>query len=135
MQIAPFRLEETHGILSRPENRLRTGSEALGWNSLYASTQREMPYEGLFPGVNDQLIVLHMDGPVAIDRLGGAANVRRIVPAGGIDEDPGHRPIVHIFVKYKAPWHEISDDLPRFDEAAPDSFYAPYEAAATAATG
>jgi AraC family transcriptional regulator len=89
MQIAPFRLEETHGILSRPENRLRTGSEALGWNSLYASTQREMPYEGLFPSVNDQLIVLHMDGPVAIDRLGGAANVRRIVPAGGIHLFPG----------------------------------------------
>ena len=35
------------------------------------------------------------------------------IPAGGIDGDPGIRPSVHIFVASKAPWHEITDLLPR----------------------
>jgi hypothetical protein len=35
------------------------------------------------------------------------------IPAGGIDGDPGVRPSVHIFVASKAPWHEITDTLPR----------------------
>ncbi len=41
------------------------------------------------------------------------------VPAGCLDTDPGIRPSAHIFVASKAPWHEISDDLPRFDAYPP----------------
>jgi hypothetical protein len=41
--------------------------------------------------------------------------------AGCLDDDPGLRPEAHIFVASKAPWHEIHDDLPRFD-AYPDVF-------------
>ena len=37
------------------------------------------------------------------------------VPAGGLDDDPGVRPHAHIFVDAKAPWYEISDDLPRHE--------------------
>ena len=44
---------------------------------------------------------------------------RIAIPAGGLDGDPGVRPTAHIFVSSKAPWHEISDDLPQFD-AYPD---------------
>ncbi len=32
---------------------------------------------------------------------------------GAIDGDPGRRPAAHIFVGEKAPWFEITDDLPR----------------------
>jgi hypothetical protein len=32
---------------------------------------------------------------------------------GAIDGDPGRRPVAHIFVAEKAPWFEITDDLPR----------------------
>jgi hypothetical protein len=42
-----------------------------------------------------------------------------VVPAGGLDHDPGARPRMHIFVGSKAAWHEIADALPRHDEAAP----------------
>lgn len=37
------------------------------------------------------------------------------MPAGNFDEDPGLRPMSHIFVASRAPWVEIHDDLPRFD--------------------
>jgi hypothetical protein len=37
------------------------------------------------------------------------------IPAGPLDDDPGVRPLAHIFVASKAPWYEIADGLPRFD--------------------
>lgn len=43
------------------------------------------------------------------------ASPQVIVPAGSIDDDPGVRPQAHIHVASKAPWEEITDDLPQFD--------------------
>ena len=40
---------------------------------------------------------------------------RVFVPAGNLADDPGTRPIAHVFVASKAPWYEIRDDLARFD--------------------
>ncbi len=37
-----------------------------------------------------------------------------------IDGDPPRPPGYHIFVGSKAPWHEISDDLPQHDAFPPD---------------
>jgi hypothetical protein len=36
-----------------------------------------------------------------------------------LDDDPGVRPGSHIFVRDKAPWFEITDDLPQYAEFAP----------------
>ena len=52
---------------------------------------------------------------------GGGAEVN--IPAGTLDDDPGVRPIVHIFVDCKAPWFEIGDALPRFDGFPPEEFW------------
>ncbi|MFI5393944.1 MAG: GFA family protein [Candidatus Binatia bacterium] len=41
------------------------------------------------------------------------------LPAGNFDDDPGARPLAHIFVASKAPWFEIHDSLPRFDAYPP----------------
>jgi hypothetical protein len=41
------------------------------------------------------------------------------VPFGPFDDDPGVRPLSHIFVSSKPPWLEITDDLPRFDGYPP----------------
>ena len=41
------------------------------------------------------------------------------VVIGTIDGDPGARPSEHIFVGSKAPWHEITDSLPQFEEWPP----------------
>jgi hypothetical protein len=49
---------------------------------------------------------------------------RVYIPAGCLDDDPGVRPLAHIFVASRAPWHEITDSLPRFD-AYPEDWPAP----------
>jgi hypothetical protein len=35
---------------------------------------------------------------------------------GTLDDDPGIKPKCHIFVGSKAPWFDITDDLPQFPE-------------------
>jgi hypothetical protein len=41
------------------------------------------------------------------------------VPAGLLDDDPGVRPALHLFVGSKAPWWEITDGLPTFEDWVP----------------
>lgn len=41
------------------------------------------------------------------------------MPAGSFDDDPHAQPIAHIFVGSKAPWYEITDELPRFGAYPP----------------
>jgi len=45
---------------------------------------------------------------------------RIFMPAGCLDDDPETRPLAHLFVGSKAPWHEITDELPRFDTYPPN---------------
>jgi hypothetical protein len=47
-----------------------------------------------------------------IDRDRGIA----VVPMGSLDDDPGIRPQSHIFVGSKAPWYDITDNLPQHAE-------------------
>lgn len=42
-----------------------------------------------------------------------------IVPLGSLDDDPGIRPREHIFVADKANWHDITDDLPTYEQGPP----------------
>lgn len=55
---------------------------------------------------------------------GNPIDGRFFVPAGNLHDDPGVRPLAHIFVGSKAPWWEIRDSLPQF-EAYPEGFDAP----------
>ncbi len=80
----PFRLEETHGILARPENEPIASSVALGWRSVLASMQREHPYEDSFPACADHLVILHLDGQVQVDRWVGKSRESRLITAGGL---------------------------------------------------
>jgi hypothetical protein len=41
------------------------------------------------------------------------------VTLGTLVDDPGIRPMFHIFVGSKAPWHEITDSLPQYVELPP----------------
>lgn len=41
------------------------------------------------------------------------------VAMGTLVDPPSIRPTAHIFVGSKAPWYEISDDLPQYDEYPP----------------
>lgn len=37
-------------------------------------------------------------------------------PFGTLDDDPGVKPELHVFVGSKAPWHDITDELPQWKE-------------------
>ncbi|MDH3646767.1 MAG: GFA family protein [Gammaproteobacteria bacterium] len=53
--------------------------------------------------------------------LGAGADGDKLgwVTLGTIEGDPGVRPQAHIFVGSKAPWYEITDGLPQFEEWPP----------------
>jgi hypothetical protein len=38
------------------------------------------------------------------------------LPLGALDDDPKVKPMLHVFVGSKAPWHDITDNLPQFRE-------------------
>ncbi len=50
---------------------------------------------------------------------GPAFEDKIFMPAGNFDADPGVRPVGHIFTASKAPWVEITDQLPQFDAYPP----------------
>ena len=41
------------------------------------------------------------------------------LPLGALDDDPGLKPGFHVFVAHKAPWYDITDELPQFAELPP----------------
>ena len=38
---------------------------------------------------------------------------------GILDDDPGNRPVCHVFAGSKAPWYEITDSLPQYEAFPP----------------
>jgi hypothetical protein len=50
-----------------------------------------------------QLLIRRIDDPSTL-----------VITLGTLDGDPGVRPSRHVFVDSKAPWYELTDDLPRF---------------------
>ena len=42
-----------------------------------------------------------------------------VIPMGSLYDDPEIKPVRHIFVDYKAEWHDITDNLPQFPEGPP----------------
>ena len=87
----PFTVDQTHGILWRPEHRIEASSDSLGWTSLYASTQLEGAYQATFRPVEDHLIIVHLDGPVEVSRDLNGDRVQRLVQPGGLFILPSHR--------------------------------------------
>lgn len=41
------------------------------------------------------------------------------IAVGTLDDDPGVRPLHHIFAGSKAPWYDIADGLPHYHERPP----------------
>lgn len=89
--LRPFTVDQTHGILRRPEHCIEASSDSLGWTSLYASAQHEQAYEGGFRPVEDHLIIVHLDGPVAVRRDLDGQRVGRLVQPGGLFILPARR--------------------------------------------
>ncbi len=49
-----------------------------------------------------------------------------VIPAGLLNEAPDLIPSVNIYTGSKAKWYSIQDNLPAFEENAPDEFWAKY---------
>ena len=43
------------------------------------------------------------------------------LPLGALDDDPGKKPMLHVFVASKAPWHDITDELPQYPGLPPEA--------------
>ena len=84
-----FTVNETHGMLLRPENEIQASSVGRAWASVYASVQREMPFEDSFDAVGDPLIVLHLDGPVTVNCRVHKGENSCLIPPGGMVMMPG----------------------------------------------
>ena len=41
------------------------------------------------------------------------------LPLGALDDNPGIKPACHVHVASKAPWYDITDDLPQYPEGGP----------------
>lgn len=104
----PMTAAATHGILVLPGQAILGSSDGLGWRTLYASRQIEQPFTGYFHARADHLIVMHLSGPVQVERdFSGdrtSARVQRgglfILPAGrdfGVSLD-GPLETIHLYV-------------------------------------
>lgn len=122
----PFTVTQTHGILWRSSTERWSSSDHCGWGSLYASTQREAAYQDRFPAVEDHLIILHLDGPVTVERaIENHRERRRIAPGGmfimpgGVDFGVclgGSLSTLHLYVR-RAVVEEVAAEMVRGDPA------------------
>ena len=67
------------------------GSPVVNWNSELAEASR--------------------NNPARLETYG--------IAVASLDGDPGVRPGFHCFVAFKAPWHDITDDLPQYEGYPP----------------
>lgn len=82
-------LADTHGLVTRPGTQVWASSDALGWRSVFATTQREAPFEGWFRPVADPLVVIHLSGPVRVCRTLAGRQESCLIPPGGAFIMPG----------------------------------------------
>jgi AraC family transcriptional regulator len=82
-------LGDTHGLVTRPGTTVWASSEGHGWRSVFASAQRESPFEVHCAPVADHLVVIHLSGPVRVTRTLAGLQETRMVPPGGSFIMPG----------------------------------------------
>jgi AraC family transcriptional regulator len=134
-----FTVHETHGPLLLPGIETLASSNRRGWTSLFASEQQEIPFEDRFDAVDDQLIVLHLNGPGRCTGESGTAKAAVPSPPGGLFMVPGGMDFgvrltgtlrtLHLYVR-RALLEEVADclltgapshieTLPRFGNSDP----------------
>jgi AraC family transcriptional regulator len=80
----------------RPGVQILLSSESRGWSSLYASVQRQRPFEGAFDAVADHAMVLHLDGPVMVYCRTPRGENCRLNQAGSIVMIPGGMDLLRV---------------------------------------
>jgi hypothetical protein len=93
----------TFAQVARGDLKLTSGADAI---RRYRSSE---PVERSFCGTCGSHFTFAFDGMPAV----------LWVAAGALDDHPSLRPAHHMFVRSKASWHEITDDLPQHAEYPP----------------
>jgi len=83
-----FTVAETHGMLRQPGVQMQVSSDDRGWPSIYASMQRELPFEASFKARNDPLIVLNWGAPVMLHQRVPKGERSGLIPSGGLVMTP-----------------------------------------------
>ena len=115
---------EIDGPVGRPEN-CHCGMCRKAHGAAF-STNAVVPTEALRVIAGAQMLAEYESSPhrrkCFCRRCGSQLFIRRlnrpeltVVTLGTLDDDPGVRPIRHVFVGSKAPWHEIDVPLPAFE--------------------
>jgi len=99
-----FDVRQTHGILWRSEHQIEQSSDRLGWSSLYVSKQYENPYADFYTPVRDHMVILHLDGPVEVERRLNGSVDRAMIGPGAMFTMPGG---FDFWVRLTKPLHSI----------------------------
>lgn len=75
---------DTHGLVTRPGCTVTASSLQLGWTSLFASEQRESPFEARLAPARDHLLVLHLGGTARVSASAGGERACATVSPGAI---------------------------------------------------
>ncbi len=134
-----FTIAETHGMLRQPGVQKRVSSDDRGWSSIYASMQRELPFEASFKARVDPLIVLNWGAPVMLHQRIPKGELSGLIPSGGLVMMPAGMDFgirvgstvhtIHLYLR-RALIGEVADDivigdpvnleiLPRFGDSDP----------------
>ena len=98
--------------------RATTGSAFLPWGEIELEKLRVTKGAGslklIGDAVNPREVRCGACGSLLYWTVRDGAYVR--VPYGALVDEPALKPTAHMFVGSKAPWYEILDDLPQFEE-------------------
>jgi len=107
--------------LWRPEHQIEQSSDRLGWASMYVSRQFEHPYADSYQPIRDHLVILHLDGPVQVERRLEGSLTRALVGPGGMFTMPGGMTFwVHLTQSLHSVHLYVRDEVLR--EVAADSW-------------
>jgi AraC family transcriptional regulator len=112
--VGELALSDTIGTLVQPGVTPERTSGGLGWEHLYLSRQRELPYEATMTGAASHMIVLHLTGPVKV--RGGPPRLMRagVVPRGGLAVQPAGADLeVHLDGEVDTVHAYLTDDVLR----------------------
>jgi len=119
--IGIFGVDQTHGRVLRPGNRLIANSQDSGWRSLHAAIIEEGPFCATEPSIGHPMLIYHLTRPTEVSRSieGGPRNreligPRRICLTPGEAttrwEHHGHPEILQVYLRssiYQAAVSEI----------------------------
>jgi len=105
-----FTVQETHGRILRPGNRLIAHSQEVGWRSLHAAILEEGPFHAVESAIAHPSLIYHLTRPTEVTRrIEGTKGERALIgprricltPGGAITswQHSGHPEILQVYLR------------------------------------